>query len=65
MPSLEQRLTALEGGKRNGQCLECELDRLNCEVSGIRPLIKRVCSHRAGHTLFDALRALNTAEIRQ
>jgi hypothetical protein len=65
MRSLDQRLAALEGGKRNGQCLECEMDRLNCEVTGIRPSIKRVCSHRAGQTLVDALRGLRAAEITQ
>jgi hypothetical protein len=63
MPSLEQRVAALEGGPRNGQCLECEMDRLNCEVSGIRKSIKRVCNHRAGQTLVDALRGLRAAEI--
>jgi hypothetical protein len=63
MQNLDKRLRLLETWMQPTGCLECECERLNAAVS-IDADRAQACTHRRGLSLLDALRGLNSMEVR-
>jgi hypothetical protein len=59
MQNLDKRLRLLETWMQPGNCLECECERLNRAADNGAV---RVCTHRRGTTLLDALQGLDAME---